>query len=413
MLIRFEASNFRSISAPVELSMVAIDHDRPEARRVEPLGEHVVPVAAVYGPNASGKSNVLESLVWLRSAFGLSLSRWDDAIPLDPFAFRSGTRDVSAFRLEMTVDGVRFEYSLEATSDSVVYEGLFHYPERRRRLLFERDGLELKLQRGLGVLSGARKVMTGRTLMLSIAHRFGEPSVDGLARQLGDMQIVRPTRLPQLWPGELDLWDPSLGASSAAARDRALLLLRLADLGIEDVVAETREIEPPRPSGPTGGIRSRLTRYLSLTHQSAAGPTAINFNDESQGTKAWFHLIPPILRALDQGSVLVVDELDTSLHPTLSAEVIRVFQSPVSNPKGAQLLFSSHDTSLLGHLNRDEIWLTEKRPDGSTRLGALAEFAGERVRRSQNLERAYLADRFGALPQIDNQELYHALGLVG
>jgi AAA15 family ATPase/GTPase len=120
-----------------------------------------------------------------------------------------------------------------------------------------------------------------------------------------------------------------------------------------------------------------------------------------------------VLTALQDGSILLLDELDASLHPTLSAQLIDLFHEPATNPRGAQLIFTSHDASLLNHLNRDEVWLTEKNPDGSTRLGALAEFAGERVRRSQNLENAYLHGRFGALPQLDQTELLRALGLVG
>src|SRR5262249_17334306 len=98
---------------------------------------------------------------------------------------------------------------------------------------------------------------------------------------------------------------------------------------------------------------------------------------------------------------------------TLSAQLIQLFHDPATNPRGAQLVFTSHDTSLLNHLNRDEVWLTEKNPDGSTRLGALAEFAGERVRKSQNLETAYLHGRFGALPQVDQAELLRTPGLIG
>ena len=120
-----------------------------------------------------------------------------------------------------------------------------------------------------------------------------------------------------------------------------------------------------------------------------------------------------MLTALRHGSLLLCDELDASLHPTLSAELIAIFHDPATNPRGAQLVFTSHDTSLLNHLNRDEVWLTEKNPDGSTRLGALADFAGERVRKSQNLEQAYRHGRFGALPQPDHGELLRALGLIG
>jgi hypothetical protein len=139
----------------------------------------------------------------------------------------------------------------------------------------------------------------------------------------------------------------------------------------------------------------------------------LDFNAESEGTRTWFRLIGPVLTALRDGGIVVFDELDGSLHPTLSAELLRIFHSPSLNPRGAQLIFTSHDTSLLNHLNRDEVWLTEKSETGATRLGALAEFAGERVRRSQNLESAYLHGRFGALPQIDQAVLLRALRLIG
>lgn len=94
-------------------------------------------------------------------------------------------------------------------------------------------------------------------------------------------------------------------------------------------------------------------------------------------------------------------------------QLIRLFHDPATNPLGAQLIFTSHDTSLLNHLNRDEVWLTEKTEEGATRLGALAEFAGERVRKSQNLEKAYLHGRFGALPDVDRTDMLRALGLIG
>ena len=117
----------------------------------------------------------------------------------------------------------------------------------------------------------------------------------------------------------------------------------------------------------------------------------------------------PLLSVLDSGGLLIVDELDASLHPTLTTEVLKLFRSADTNPQGAQLLFSTHDTNLMGHLNRDELWLTEKRSDGSTRLGSVAEFAGARVRESINLERGYLAGRFGGLPDVQPGEFVRAL----
>ena len=99
-------------------------------------------------------------------------------------------------------------------------------------------------------------------------------------------------------------------------------------------------------------------------------------------------------------------------HPVLTVELLGLFQDRRTNPKGARLIFTTHDTNLLNHLNRDEAWLTRRRPDGSTEFGALSAFAGGAVRRSANLEKAYLDGRFGALPNIADPELHHALGLT-
>ena len=107
----------------------------------------------------------------------------------------------------------------------------------------------------------------------------------------------------------------------------------------------------------------------------------------------------------------MVDELDASLHPVISGKLMELFQDPATNPHGGQIIFTTHDTSLLGHLNRDEVWITEKRPDGSTELTALAEFRGSNVRRSTNLERGYLQGRFGGVPVVDEFLLRDALSV--
>ncbi|MGW4500166.1 AAA family ATPase [Micromonospora sp. NPDC004336] len=440
MLIRFEASNYRSIAKGVELSMVAVDRDREAAREVPRIGESLLTLAAVYGPNASGKSNVVGALAWLRDAVEDSVRLWEDDIPLEPFAFGTGPARSSEFVIETTVDGVRFEYVLEIDASQVLYEGLFHYPEKKRRRIFEREGSDLKLQRGLGALSGTRELLTERTLALSVARRFEEPLVSDFAKGILRIQVLgqaprrgRPgasflssllksnRRLSSRtdtgrWFDGPDDDQPSLFAlgddeegrwPTLSRREQALALLRLADLGIQDVVVDEQEVVYAN-SGET-----RTQRRLRLVHRSGDDFAPLDFMAESEGTRTWFGLIGPVLTALQSGSIVIFDELDASLHPTLSAELLRVFRSPVTNPHGAQLVFTSHDTSLLNHLNRDEVWLTEKRIDGSTRLGALAEFAGERVRKSQNLENAYLHGRFGALPQVDQAEFLRALGLIG
>lgn len=119
VLIRFEVANFRSVLDPVELSMVAVDRDRVEARPVLNLGESLLPVAAVYGPNASGKSNVIAALTWLRAAVRNLLQLWDDEVPVEPFAFGDGPERPSEFTVECVVSGVRFEYDLEVDRQAV------------------------------------------------------------------------------------------------------------------------------------------------------------------------------------------------------------------------------------------------------------------------------------------------------
>lgn len=189
-------------------------------------------------------------------------------------------------------------------------------------------------------------------------------------------------------------------------RQQALALLKLADFGIENVLVENVEVK-------YSDDESRTQRRIRLLHKAGDHIAPLDFASESDGTRTWFDLIGPVLTALRSGSIAIFDELDASLHPTLSAELVRIFEDPKTNPLGAQLIFTTHDTSLMNHLNRDEVWLTQKLDDGTTRLGALAEFAGERVRKSQNLENAYLHGRFGALPQLDQSILLRALGLIG
>jgi len=401
MLLRFEAANHRSIMEPIELSMIAVDDDREATRGFERLAERVLTVAAIYGANASGKSNVLEALAWLSAAVDRSLRQWTDFVPRQPFRFGDGPSTASIFEIEMMVGDVRYTYEVELDDSSIVSETLYSYPERRRRVLFERDEMSLAFRRGLSGLSGTRELLTPTTLALSAALRFDEPEVGAFGRALAGITSLNLGDRRSLASTRFVFEDTEDGLrEDFDARGLALGMLRLADLGIDDVEVERYD------AGASGGYR------LRLAHRAGAERLAFELGDESAGTRTWFGLIGPVLSALRSGQVLLVDEIDASLHPKLSAHLLTLFQDPQSNPRGAQLVFTTHDTSLLGLLNRDEVWLTEKGEDGSTGLTALAEYGGERVRRSANLERAYLQGRFGAVPQIDTTDFRQLLGLA-
>ena len=430
MLLRFEASNYRSILESIELSMIAVDEERSSVRKFNLLPEGVLSIAGIYGPNASGKSNVVEALSWLSTAVGRSLRAWDEFIPREPFKFGQGPETPSTFELEMVVNGVRYAYRVEVDDSAVLFEGLYSYPERRRRMLFEREGMEIHFRRGLGVLAGTRELLIPTTLALSAAMRFNEPEVQPFGRYLAGIQVLG-ARRRTVWRGSLATSVPFPSSTarlfeertpsqqgtlfdefefgSFNPRESALALLRFADLGIDDVQIIEDEDDG---TGPAIRLSMESHRQLRLIHRVAEQELPFDLAEESAGTRTWFALIGPTLSALRSGRILLFDEIDASLHPRLSARLLELFQDPETNPYGAQLIFTTHDTSLLNYLNRDEVWLTEKGDNGATSLTALAEYGGDKVRRSLNLEKAYLQGRFGAVPELDQFILRRALGVA-
>lgn len=425
MLLRFEVSNYRSIMESVELSLIAVDGDRSATRGFAKLNERVLTVAGIYGPNASGKSNVVDALAWLSRAVATSLREWDDFIPRERHKFGSGPSIPTHFGVGLMVDGIRYDYQLVVDDTQIVYESLHSFPERRRRMLFERDvNMEIDFRRGTEAQVATRELLTPTTLALSAARRYSDPNISAVARAISrfSLQGLRRKRWGKRGAGSLNslhryspttrlfdkrhdprqeaLFDEKDPGRSATA-DTALALLRFADMGIDDVrIVEESDDERFGPR-----------RRVELIHRTDGQPVAFELHDESAGTQTWFRLIGPTLEALATGNVLLFDEIDASLHPRLSARLLELFQDPVTNPYDAQLIFTTHDTSLLGSLNRDEVWLTDKSDVGATTLTALAEFGGDRVRKSTNLEKAYLQGRFGAVPELDQAHLRHALGL--
>ncbi len=417
MLLRFEVSNHRSILEPVELSFIAVDDDRSATRGFDQLSERVLTTVGIYGPNASGKSNILDALAWLAHAVRTSLRGWDEIIPRDPHRFGGASADPSVFKVELMADDVRYEYRLEVNDERVLHESLHSYPVRRRRTLFERKDMEITFRRGSEGQSAIRELTTPTTLTLSTGHRYNNEisiiasSLRGIAMHGTPAPRTPRGRRPTIGGGLLrastaQLFDPEQrsrqtslfsegGQAAREAAETALAMLRFADLGIEDVRIEERE--------EGRGIE------IQLVHKTGSTPFALDLSQESAGTQTWFRLIGPALSALHQGKLLLLDEIDASLHPHLSSRIVDLFQDPDTNQHDAQLLFTTHDTSLLNTLNRDEIWLTEKTSSGETTLTALSDFGGDQVRRSTNLEKAYLHGRFGGLPHLDQAMIREAI----
>ncbi len=421
VLLRFALENHRSILERVELSMVVVDRDRPAAREVPNRSERVLTTAVLFGPNASGKTNVLRGLAWLTAAVGESLQLWGDGVPREPCRYGDGPARPSTFEVELLVDGVHTAYRLVVDYQRVHAEVLATYPLGRRRVLFERTADGLRVRRGLGELAaGVRPLLRPTNLVLSAVLQLPEtaPEVANVARALHGFWARVPRRFPvpvgippeaivvpdPLWAPTAQLFDPQL-SRDAELRRAVIGFLQAADLGVVD--AKVVEHAPPRHD-----LRWWQTRHPVLVHRVDGREVELDFPEESAGTQMWFSLLGPVLQALRSGSVFLIDELDASLHPVLSARLIQLFQDPETNPNNAQLLCTAHDPSLLNVLNRDEVWFTERTPQGTTSLVALSDYGGDQVRRSTNLERAYLRGRFGAQPLVDDVQLEEAVAQV-
>ena len=173
--------------------------------------------------------------------------------------------------------------------------------------------------------------------------------------------------------------------------------MRAADVGIFDM----KKVEVEVGREPEG--RKFTQQRVLFRHDVEDEDSWLDLDEESEGTKTLFRMAPSIFQSLNSGGLMVVDELEASLHPLLGLAIIGLFNSPKTNPCHAQILFTTHDTNLLGNtlgdppLRRDQIWFTEKDKDGATRLYPLTDY---KPRKSESLERGYLQGRYGAIPYL-------------
>jgi AAA15 family ATPase/GTPase len=385
MLIRFHTANFRSLRDDQELSMVAaFKGDRTDLVRAESLGIDLLRVAGIYGANAAGKSNVLAALRFMRDAVRLSHRSWlpEGPISREPFLFDATARsNPSEFEADLWIDDILYTYGFSLDDRKIREEWLYASPRGRRQLWFSRDPEEgFKFGKHMkGNNRALQRLTRDNSLFLSVAaennHQALLPIYSWFAKQLRFTRHENRDR--QL--------SCSIDVLKSEFRELLVNLLRRADLGIVDIHQSS-----------AGGIQ-----VLEFIHRSKEGAFRLPLESESRGTQILFSLSGPILDALVNGALLCVDELDASLHPNLALEVIRIFQDSQLNPKNAQLIFNTHDTTLLGGLleepalHRDQIWFVEKDAAGATHLYPLTDF---KPRKFENIERGYLMGRYGGTP---------------
>jgi AAA15 family ATPase/GTPase len=384
MLLRFRYSNVRSFRTEQELSMIAGPFaDAPESvRHPDAVPEGVLPVAAIYGANASGKTNVLHAIEFFSEAVRSSHRNWnpDGPIPIERFLNDEESRQApSEFEVDFLVGGTRYRYGFRLDSAIVLEEWLYAYPRDKKQTWFHRT-------QGKPISFGARMPGENRTiesltrknsLFLSASAQNNHEALLPVYRWITEFVFIM------------------IG-------DRASCQALTAGFCRDDpgYLAEVERLVSGADLGVSGVTVKAKTSQIHLQHRLGGREVQFSTEQESRGTVAYLELLGPVIYALKNGAPLCIDELDRSLHPLLSIQLIRLFNNPATNPRGAQLIFNTHDTNLLssGVLRRDQIWFTEKNDDGSSHLFPLSDF---KPRRTENLENGYLQGRYGAIPFVN------------
>lgn len=410
MLIQFRVENHRSIRDEQVLSLVATDQTDAHVLRAEGLGEALVPVAAIYGANASGKSNVLAAISFMRRAVVDSHRRWDvDGTPREPFLLSNKVSEPSLYEVDVVIDGIRYRYGFQLSTSRIEGEWLFTWPHGRKAMWFERDGDRFQFGKTLsGENEAIRSLTRPNSLFLSAAAQNNHAILLPIFRQFATWQfsLMRRAGLSSrasISPVHARRLDAQ---NQGADRDAIMQLLREADTGIIDVRVEASKKEDVFVVGVDSEqpqqIQVQRPPAVFFRHRTVDNERAwLPVTSESAGTLALLDLAPRIIDALRGGGLLCVDELEASLHPALALRVVRMFNDAKQNPNGAQLVLTTHDTNLLGSivgepaLRRDQVWFTEKDDGGATHLYALTDF---HPRKDENLERGYLQGRYGAIP---------------
>lgn len=453
-LLRFTVSNHRSIHTEHTLDLAPALGNRSTPPPGKSWDDVAVSSAAILGPNASGKSNLLDALRYVRAAISLSATRWQDrsenpSVPHYPYTLIAREdRGPSRYELDVEHEGTRYHYGFLVDSSGFTDEWLSRVPNRRWSPCFSRtreDG-KTDIEWNSAFISKSARAGLGnvapRELVLSAALRSEVSPLAELAEAVlgyfdtidyGDVEtdhrIYRLVR--SIKKGDFQL-------------DELSRLLKVADLGITKITVDEKKIpsdvlakwsriqeilegrddprgaaegngstRPTEDAGLTEDEAEDLAYNLVFHHQGSEGESfALSLKDESDGTRTWLSVAPAIITTLRRGGVLLADEIDTSLHQNMVELIIKTFTDPNINVRGAQLIFTSHNTNILEHmgelgLTEKHIWFTEKNGLGESSYFSLSDYPKSK---DANHERRYLAGRYGAIPMLAPSVLR---GIVG
>jgi uncharacterized protein len=436
-LLEFKVSNYRSIGEEQTISLIPALKQKDHLQNIITKGRYqALNAISLYGPNGGGKSNMLKAMSLLDRLIHVSARTSSTTrLPYDPFLLRDGWEDKpTGFEISFVIEENRYRYGLEFTANEIKKEWLFRKSAGREVKLFEREGDIIDVSSGYNgskkIIDAAIEATRPNALFLSTCDMFNIEEaksimqwfrffsmVDGLNTDMEEIQTV-------------GLWEEN-GYSAKIRQYLASLSLNIVDVDVTTKDFEESELPDDMPIN----MKSRLAKTLQGTqsytvfakhriYDTNALPTdkthSWKWEDrESSGAKKAFQLSGPVLWALANGGVLIIDEIEAKLHPIMTLNTIDVFLDKKSNPNHAQLIFATHDTNLLtySNLRRDQICFAEKNKWESTEIYALSDFVyfgekngafkSEKERPDTDKEKRYFEGRYGAIPALGNfQKLF-------
>lgn len=418
MLIEFNVSNFLSIREQASLSLVAAKGLELANNNTFSADISAVPYllrsSAIYGANAAGKSNFIKALRIMRQLVMQSSTKIqvDEELPITPFLLdEESSLKPTEFEVTFINQGVRYQYGFSATVERITEEWLLAYPSgKAQRWIERRYDKESRSYRwgGMGNLTGKKELWKEATrsnaLFLSTAIQLNNQQLKPVFSWFADtLHVARFGR-----------WDPGFSIEACEknnTKERIILFLRAADINIDDIELEKEKFDlQSLPNYMPEEIKTHLEKqykdktivHVKTVHRLEETQKKVLFDldVESDGTQKIFALAGPWLDTLENGYILVIDELHDNLHPLMVKFLVSLFHNPETNPKNAQLIFTTHDTSILNQevFRRDQIWFCEKDTHQVTTVYPLTDFSPRKG--VENLERGYLSGRYGALPYL-------------
>ena len=413
MLLQFSIKNFRTFKDKATLSLIASNYDK-DTRDSENIvingsfGLRLLKSAVIYGANASGKSKLLDAFAFMRHFIINSSkeSQKGEAIQVEPYKLDQNSKDEpSEFEIIFIHNKTLFRYGFEANKERIISEWFFYKPKTKEVELFYREGNEFKIH-NKNFSKGDTVVKEGlvrdNALLASVAAQFNEKSAIEVLDWFEKNRVIS-----GLYEGEYR--DNTVNKlSNKSNKDRVLKFLKAADIGIEDLEILTINSGQFKES-PFSTVLIIKNAYEDKTRIGTI-PLFLSL-DESEGTRKYFYILGPVIDALEDGGILVVDELDSKLHPNLVCKIVSLFNSAEFNKNNAQLIFNTHDTNLLssGLFRRDQIWFTNKNKYGEAKLYSLADFKSDEVRKTDPFEENYIKGKYGAVPFLgffDNLKIF-------